>query len=144
MFIISAAGMCVCMVIVAATGGSSAPAIGRVTCAFIFLYDFFYPLGFLEATFLFATEVAPLKVRIPITAIANATQWLFQFIVAQVTPLRTEKLGTHYYAIYAVINACIVPTVYLFFPETNGRSLEQMDYIFENSKSVFDPVKLAK
>ena len=36
------------------------------------------------------------------------------------------------------------PTVYLFFPETNGRPLEEMDAIFAQSKSIFDPPKIAR
>lgn len=31
----------------------------------------------------------------------------------------------------AVINASFVPIVYFLFPETGGRSLEQIDHIFE-------------
>lgn len=31
-----------------------------------------------------------------------------------------------------------------FFPETNGRHLEEVDQIFRDSKSVFDPVKMAR
>lgn len=144
LFMFSAAGMAICMAVVAGTGEGKTDAMGSAAAAFIFLYDFFYPIGFLGATFLYATEVSPLKLRLPITAIANATQWLCQFIVAQVTPIGTTNLGTHYYAIYAAINACAVPVVYLFFPETSGRSLEEMDHIFEQSRNPFQPVKVAQ
>lgn len=34
--------------------------------------------------------------------------------------------------------------VWLFFPETNGRHLEEVDQIFRDSRNVFDPVKMAK
>ncbi len=32
--------------------------------------------------------------------------------------------------VFAALNAFIIPIVYLFFPETSGRSLEDMDVIF--------------
>lgn len=80
----------------------------------------------------------------PITALANATQWMCQFIVAQVTPIGTTNLGTKYYIIFAVINAMAVVTVFLFFPETSGRSLEDIDHIFEHSSGYFGVVKAAK
>ena len=34
--------------------------------------------------------------------------------------------------------------VYFFYPETNGRHLEEVDQIFRDSKNIFDPVKKAK
>jgi hypothetical protein len=33
--------------------------------------------------------------------------------------------------------------VYLFFPETNGRTLEEVDEIFLKSDNIFDSVKVA-
>ena len=37
-----------------------------------------------------------------------------------------------------------MPVVYFFFPETAGRSLEEIDEIFAASKNAFDPVKVAQ
>lgn len=41
-------------------------------------------------------------------------------------------------------NAFIVPCVYFFYPETAGRSLEEMDGIFAKCNSIFTVVKIAK
>lgn len=98
LFMFSAAGMSICMAVVAGTASSKIPSVSRVAVVFFFLYDFFYPIGFLGLTFLYASEVAPLKLRVPITSMANATQWLMQFVVAQITPPGTANLGTKYYS----------------------------------------------
>ena len=42
----------------------------------------------------------------------------------------------------SAINALLA--VYFFWPETAGRSLEQVDEIFLKSHSIFDPVKISK
>jgi len=34
--------------------------------------------------------------------------------------------------------------VYFFFPETNGLHLEEVDQIFRESKSIFQPVRVAR
>jgi hypothetical protein len=34
--------------------------------------------------------------------------------------------------------------VYFFYPETAGKSLEEVDAIFTESKSIFEPVQMAK
>ncbi|QKX57562.1 uncharacterized protein TRUGW13939_04680 [Talaromyces rugulosus] len=144
LFMITGTGLALSTAVLAGTGGKSQGSAGTAAVVFVFLFDFFYPMGFLGQTFLYASELAPLRHRVPITAIANATQWLCQFIVAQVTPPGTTNLGSHYWIIFAVLNATFVPLVYFFFPETSGRSLEEMDAIFRESKSVFDVVKVSR
>ena len=41
-------------------------------------------------------------------------------------------------------NAFIFPVVYFFYPETAGRSLEEMDSIFRKCGSYFTAVKIAR
>ena len=53
-------------------------------------------------------------------------------------------MAIEHWIVYAVINAAIVPTVYLIFPETTGLGLEEIDEIFGRSKSIFDPPKIAR
>jgi len=65
-------------------------------------------------------------------------------LIAEVTPVGFATIGYQYYIIYAVIDTAIIPTVYFCFPETTGRSLEEMDEIFVRSKNVFDPPRVAK
>lgn len=145
LFMITGTGLAICTAVLAGTGGKTqGSAANTAAVVFVFMFDLFYPMGFLGQTFLYASELAPLRHRVPITAVANATQWLCQFVVAQVTPPGTANLGSHYWIIYAVLNASFVPIVYFFFPETNGRSLEEMDLIFRESKSIFDVVRVAK
>ena len=37
-----------------------------------------------------------------------------------------------------------MPCIWFFFPETAGRSLEEIDEIFALSQSIWDPVKVAR
>ena len=117
----------------------------------------------------YAAEIAPLRVRSKVTAMSAGTNWLFNFsksfslpspsssfpdatkittnastVIAEVTPVGFSTIGYKYYIIYAVINAFSVVVFYLFYPETKGRTLEEVDEIFIQSKNVFDPVKLAR
>lgn len=65
-------------------------------------------------------------------------------MVVMVTPVAFANIGYQTYIIFAVINAAIVPSVYFFFPETAGRSLEEMDEIFHKTTNPFNCVKIAK
>ncbi|OAA58926.1 Sugar/inositol transporter [Niveomyces insectorum RCEF 264] len=143
LFMTAGTGLAICSAIIAGTGDLKGHA-SIAAVVFIFAYDFFYPLGFLGQTFLYASEVSPLRFRVPITAIANATQWLSQFVVAQITPPGTQNLGNKFWIIFAVLNASFVPIVYFFFPETKGRSLEDIDILFKHTNSIFDAVSVAR
>lgn len=81
LMIFSAIGMGCCMVIAAACSSvpHNAAAVGLAAAA-IFMFSFFFPIGFLGLTFLYAAEVSPLSYRVPITSISTGTAWLFNFV----------------------------------------------------------------
>lgn len=133
--------MCVIAICVAHIDSRGAP---ETAAAFIFIFNFFYPIGLLGVNFLYCAEISPLHLRAPITAISTATQYLFQFIIGLATPIAIEKIGYRYFIVFAVIGCIMVPTMLIFFPETTGRSLEQIDEIFEESNTIFDPPRVAR
>lgn len=68
-------------------------------------------------------------------------------MVVMVTPPAFASIGYNTYTVFACINAFMVPCVYFFYPETAGRSLEEMDEIFHDVsglKGAFSVVKVAK
>ena len=112
-------------------------------------------------TWLYPAEIVPLKIRAPTNALATSGNWIFNFmgplsscftcltmvanfsLVVMITPVAFETIRYHTYTIFAVINAAIFPIVYLFFPETRYRSLEEMDMIFKKSTNVFNVVPIS-
>lgn len=51
-------------------------------------------------------------------------------MVVMITSPAFASISWGTYIIFAAFNAAIVPIVYFFFPETAGRSLEDMDVVF--------------
>lgn len=66
------------------------------------------------------------------------------FVVAMISPTAIAQIGYQYYIVYAVISLTIPPSVYLFYPETMGRSLEDVDQIFHDAPTVLSAVKMSK
>jgi hypothetical protein len=62
----------------------------------------------------------------------------------QITPVAVNTIGYQYFIVYAVISACIVPLVYFLYPETMGRSLEELEMLFSESPSIRAIVKESK
>ncbi|RMJ23858.1 Sugar and other transporter [Aspergillus sp. HF37] len=141
----SAGVMCIAMAVLAGTtsteGNTAALAIAVVA---LFVFQFTFTIGFSGLTFLYATEMAPLQIRAAVSAVSTATVWVFNFLLAQVTPVGFNTIKNRFYIVFAVTNFCIVPTVYFFFPETKGRTLEEINEIFVRSKSIFDPTRVAR
>ena len=53
--------------------------------------------------------------------------------VVEITPPGIQSLGWQFYIIWTVFNAAFVPTIYLFYPETAGRSLEDIDRMYRDN-----------
>jgi hypothetical protein len=47
-----------------------------------------------------------------------------------ITPVLITSIGWGTYLFFAVLNALFIPAIYFFYPETSGRSLEEIDLIF--------------
>ncbi|EED12169.1 MFS sugar transporter, putative [Talaromyces stipitatus ATCC 10500] len=141
----SATGMCISMAVLAGTSSTSDNHAALIVAVVaLYAFNLFYPFGFLGVPFLYSTEVAPPHLRAKISGISNCMTWLFNFVVVEVTPTGFETIGYRYYIVWAVINFAIVATVYFFFPETNARSLEEMDEIFMESRNIFDAPRIAQ
>ncbi|KAH7112818.1 general substrate transporter [Dendryphion nanum] len=138
LFMFSGAGMASCMLALAVA--SSFPKSNQsaqiASAFFVFLFNFFIPIGFLGANFLYCTEVAPTRLRTPMAGISTANHWLWNFVVNMVTPVAIETIGWKYYLVFLIISALIIPTVYFGFPETMGRSLEELEMMFSEGNSI--------
>lgn len=141
----SAGVMGACMAILAGTiSVPNNPHAMVAATVFLFVFQFTFTVGYAGLTYLYAAEIAPLQLRAAISAVATAAVWTFNFLLAEVTPVGFNTIGYRYYIIFAIFNACIVPTIYFFYPETKGRTLEEIDEIFVQSKSIFDPPRIAR
>ena len=111
---------------------------------FYFLALAAFPIGLFLIPFMYASEIAPLKIRSRITAMSSGMNWLFNFLIAEITPIAFNNIGWKYYLVFVCTNSLSVVFFYLFAPETKGRTLEDIDAIFLNSANPRQPVKTAK
>lgn len=58
-------------------------------------------------------------------------------MVVEITPVGIENIGWKFYIIWIVLNAAMIPTVYVFFPETSGRTLEDIDEYYRGNPPLF-------
>ncbi|KAF4636964.1 hypothetical protein G7Y89_g1102 [Cudoniella acicularis] len=86
---------------------------------------------------LYLTETNSLSMRTKGAALGTAANWIFNFMVVEITPIGIETLGWRFYIIWTAFNASFVPIVYLFYPETSDRTLEDIDRLFRENGDIF-------
>lgn len=79
---------------------------------------------------IYPSEILPLKLRLRGGALAVVSQWLFTFLVVEITPVMITNIGYKCYVVFAIINFATVPLVYFTFPETSKMPLEAVDLFF--------------
>lgn len=82
---------------------------------------------------MWAVELIPLTIRGPANALATGANWLSNFIVVLVTPTMFTTITWRTYVVFAVFNLVFVPVIYFLYPETGGRSLEEVDSVFKSA-----------
>jgi len=131
LYLIGTAGQCVAMLITFAclipppeTGAANGAAFG------LFLYISFFGATWLPLPWLYPAEINPLKTRAKANATSTIQNWLWNFFIVMITPVLIDEIGWGTYLFFGALNAIFFPIIYLLYPETSGRSLEEIDFIF--------------
>lgn len=130
LFLIGSIGQCLSMVLTFACLIPGNPMIARGAAVGLFTYIAFFGATWLPLPWLYPAEVNPVKTRGKANAVSTCVNWTFNFLIVMVTPIMVDEIGWGTYLFFAAINACFIPVIYFFYPETARRSLEEIDIIF--------------
>ena len=130
LFLIGSVGQCLSMVLVFACLIPDNPMTARGSAVGLFTYIAFFGATWLPLPWLYPAEVNPVKTRGKANAVSTCVNWTFNFLIVMVTPIMVDKISWGTYLFFAAINACFIPVIYFFYPETARRSLEEIDIIF--------------
>ncbi|KAK5076529.1 hypothetical protein LTR64_005991 [Lithohypha guttulata] len=111
--------------------------LGIIAVSFFFVFFASFALGVLGVPWLYPTEVNALAYRAKGASLAMSSNWLMNYLVAQVTPPGIANLGWKFWLIWMVLCFSFVPITYLFYPETANRSLEDIDRFFGDNHDIF-------
>ncbi|GAB7364943.1 hypothetical protein MBLNU230_g5728t1 [Neophaeotheca triangularis] len=101
----------------------------RAMVAMNFLFSFFYTaLGIIS--WVYPAEIFPVEVRALGNAITTFTNWTINLIFAQFSPTALTNIEFGYFYVFFALNIVGFICFTLFYPETKGKTLEQMDILF--------------
>ncbi|THY25785.1 general substrate transporter [Aureobasidium pullulans] len=109
---------------------SIAYSCGIGAAAMLFVFQGALTIGFQATIWVYPSEILPLKLRHRGASISASLNWIFNFLIVYITPPALRTIRWRTYIIFAVLNATWVPIMYLFFPETKGLQLEDVDRLF--------------
>ncbi len=130
LFLIGSIGQCLSMVLTFACLIPDNPMTARGAAVGLFTYIAFFGATWLPLPWLYPAEVNPVKTRGKANAVSTCVNWLFNFLIVMVTPIMVTNIGWGTYLFFAAVNACFIPVIYFYYPETARRSLEEIDIIF--------------
>jgi sugar porter (SP) family MFS transporter len=126
-------GMVVCQFIVAIIGtiDSTGAAASSAMIAFICIFIFFFATTWGPGAWVLIGEIFPLPIRSRGIGLSTASNWLWNCIIAVITPYMVNpdkgNLGPKVFWIWGGLCTCALVYTYFLIPETKGLSLEQVD-----------------
>lgn len=84
----------------------------------------------------YPSEIMPTPIRAVGNASAFCTFNAITIMLVQVTPIAVEKIAWKYFLIFIICDAIFIAVVYLVYPETSGRTLEEIAALFGDKVAV--------
>ncbi|KAF7973558.1 hypothetical protein HWV62_14932 [Athelia sp. TMB] len=108
--------------------GHSGITNGIIVCSYFFVCSFAITMG--PVSWTYPAEIFPMKVRSKAVSIATASNWAFNFALAWAVPPGLGSIAWKTYFIFAAFNFAACVHVFFCFPETAGRTLEEVEDVF--------------
>lgn len=154
----SAAGLTICLSVFVAMIGSPNPTLVKqwVAVGAIIVYNLIFGYGWIGVCWLYGPEVGALSIMLYAVEGSELTvqkisplqfrhiggaasafgEWLFCFITVFAGGIGLEKVGWKLWLWCLLSCAVAVPFVYFMCPETTGKTLEEIDLLFQKKAGV--------
>ncbi|KAG8213228.1 sugar transporter [Butyriboletus roseoflavus] len=93
----------------------------KAAIGMIFLMSVTFSLSFGPVSWVLASEVFPTRMRSIGTGVATCTNWLFNVVLAETSPIGMADVGWKFYLLFVCLNAMDFIIIAAFFPETKGK-----------------------
>ncbi|GES66430.1 lactose permease [Aspergillus terreus] len=129
------AGMTVCLAIVAACAAGYTEygnqTASTVTIVFIFKFGAIFACGFTPMQPIYPAEVVSNRMRAKAMGTFKLTAGAAGFLNTFVSPIALSNIGYWFYVFFVFWDTFELAFMYLFFVETKGSTLEELDVFFE-------------
>ncbi|GKU07510.1 mfs monosaccharide protein [Fusarium langsethiae] len=103
---------------------------GAAAAAFVFIFTFVFGATWLTVPWLYPAEIFPLQVRAKGNAFGVFGWSIGNGWLTLLCPVMFSKIGENTLHIFGAANLLAIPMVWALYPESNQRTLEEMDLLF--------------
>ncbi|RDH27575.1 general substrate transporter [Aspergillus welwitschiae] len=104
--------------------------------AFIYLFLVFYGTGIDVGTYVYLGEMFPNHIRVKGVGLSLAAMNVASTIYLSVTSTAVASIGWKFFLVFAVITFLGMILIAVFFPETRGLPLEEIEALFGNDQAI--------
>ncbi|MCJ1473771.1 MFS sugar transporter [Lambiella insularis] len=109
-----------------------------VACSYLFVCAFSVTWG--PTSWTYPAEIFPSQIRAKAVSLATASNWGWNCALAFAVPPLLWNINWRMYMIFATFNGLAFIHMFLTAPETKGKSLEEMDDIFNSGRPAWRSV----
>ncbi|KAI1102683.1 general substrate transporter [Jackrogersella minutella] len=117
---------------------------GWVSVAMLFFFMLTYGATWGPIPWAMPAEIFPSSLRSKGVAFSTMSNWFNNFVIGLITPPLVQNTGFGAYVFFCVF--CLLAFIWVWFvvPETNGRTLEQMDHVFQDNTGEVEAARRAR
>lgn len=104
------------------------PSKGVIACSYLFVASFAATWG--PVSWIYPPELYPLRVRGKAVALATSANWAFNFALGYFVPPAFVNIKWETYMLFGVFCVLMFIHVFFMFPETAGKTLEEVEDLF--------------
>ncbi|KAI4718315.1 putative MFS glucose transporter [Aureobasidium sp. EXF-10727] len=108
---------------------SGPPSKAVIACTYLFVASFAPTWG--PVSWIYPPELFPLRVRGKAVALCTAANWIMNFALSYFVPPAFVNIQWKVYVVFGVFCVTMFIHVFLCFPETSGKSLEEVEALFQ-------------
>ncbi|KPI44314.1 High-affinity glucose transporter [Cyphellophora attinorum] len=121
------------------------PSTPTLVVIFVMIYNAAFGASWGPIPWLYPPEILPLSIRAKGASLSTASNWAFNFLVGEVTPVLQEAIKWRLYLMHAFFCAVSFVLVYFLYPETANVRLEDMNALFGDATTAMPtPVSQAQ
>ncbi|KAI1179482.1 putative MFS monosaccharide transporter [Nemania sp. FL0916] len=102
---------------------------------FVMIYNAAFGYSWGPIPWLYPPEILPLSIRSKGASLSTASNWAFNWLVGEMTPILQEWIKWRLYLLHAFFCVVSFVVVYFIYPETCGVRLEDMDSLFGDAST---------
>jgi sugar porter (SP) family MFS transporter len=107
---------------------SGPPSKAVIACSYLFVASFAPTWG--PVSWIYPPELFPLRVRGKAVALCTSANWIFNFALGYFVPPSFANIQWRTYIVFGVFCTAMTIHVFFLFPETAGRTLEDVEDMF--------------